>query len=131
MDLADEWCGVRACEEDMSLTGEHEAVGELLAHFDALELTGGVICIADRVEAFSVADRLRADTALVRVEKANPEIPELYALINQQLAEQALTDVAWINREQDLGEPGLRKAKQSYHPDHLVEKVRLFPARAG
>ena len=78
--------------------------------------------------AFSVADRLNPRTALVHVEKANPDIPELYALVNQQLAEHALADVDWINREQDLGEPGLRKAKQSYHPDHLVEKFRLSPA---
>jgi len=131
MDLADAWCGVRACSEDMSLAGEREAVGELLANFEALELTGGAICIQEKVEAFSVADRLNPQTALVHVEKANPDIPELYALVNQQLSEHALADAAWINREQDLGEPGLRKAKQSYHPDHLLEKYRLSPAQEG
>lgn len=131
LDLADEWCGVRACSEDMSLTGEHDAVRELLSNFEALELVGGTICIHDKVEAFSVADRLNPQTGLVHVEKANPDIPELYTLINQQLAEHALTEVAWINREQDLGEPGLRKAKKSYHPDHLAEKFRLFPAQDG
>lgn len=131
MELAEEWCGVRVCSEDMSLTGEHEAVIELLANYDALGLSGGTICVQDRVEAFSVADRLNPHTAVVHVEKANPQMPELYTLINQQAAEHALTDVTWINREQDLGEPGLRKAKQSYHPDHLVEKFRLVPTQEG
>jgi len=47
-------------------------------------------------------------------------------LINQRFAENNLTGFTFINREQDLGIPGLRRAKESYHPDHLVEKLRLI-----
>jgi hypothetical protein len=62
---------------------------------------------------------------VIHIEKANPEIPELYAMINQQFCEKTWSNVPMINREQDLGEPGLRQAKLSYLPDHLVEKFRI------
>jgi hypothetical protein len=50
----------------------------------------------------------------------------LYALINQQFLEREWSQIPLVNREQDLGEPGLRKAKESYHPEALVEKFTLF-----
>jgi len=49
----------------------------------------------------------------------------LYAAINQEFCRQAWAEVEFVNREQDLGEPGLRTAKMSYHPHHLVEKFRI------
>ncbi len=81
--------------------------------------------LQDKVEAFSLGELLERETAVIHVEKANPEIPGLYPLINQQFCEKTWPEVAWVNREQDLGEPGLRKAKESYFPDHLVEKFRV------
>jgi hypothetical protein len=63
--------------------------------------------------------------ATVHIEKADPEIPGLYAVINQQFCENCWSDVPFVNREQDLGEPGLRKAKLSYYPDHLEEKFQV------
>jgi hypothetical protein len=77
------------------------------------------------VEAFTCGELLNAATAVIHLEKANPEIGGLYAAINQQFCQQAWAGVDFINREQDLGEPGLRKAKLSYHPQRLVEKFRV------
>jgi hypothetical protein len=62
---------------------------------------------------------------VIHFEKANPEIGGLYSLINQQFCEHAWKDAQFINREQDLGEEGLRKAKSSYYPVHLEEKFRI------
>ena len=84
-----------------------------------------MILIQDKVEAFSLGERLNPETAVVHIEKANPEIPELYTMINQQFCEKSWSNVPMINREQDLGEPGLRQAKLSYLPVHLVEKFRI------
>ncbi len=131
LELAELWCHARTCTEDMGLNDEWEATRELLQHFEPLALQGAVIQIDDRVQAFTAADRLRPDTSVVHVEKANPEIPQLYAAINQHFAERLDPALAWINREQDLGEPGLRKAKQSYHPDHLEPKFRIRPQRGS
>jgi hypothetical protein len=125
MELVDKWCGYKRCEEDMNLLGEWDAVGEMLAHFPELKVWGGVVLIDDKVAAFSFGELLNPTTAVVHIEKADPDIRELYAVINQQFAERSLQEVAFINREQDLGQTGLRNAKMSYHPDHLVEKFSV------
>jgi hypothetical protein len=125
LELSGLWCEVRRCEEDLNLLGEWEAVREALTHFHALSIQGGVILMQNKVEAFALGELLNDQTAVVHVEKANPEIPGLYTMINQQFCEKSWQNVPSINREQDLGEPGLRQAKLSYYPDHLVEKFRI------
>jgi len=125
LQLADNWCQWRRCEEDMSLTGEWDAIREVLQHYEELDLQGGVILLNRKVEAFSLGELLNQQTAVVHIEKANPQIPGMYALINQQFCEQCWGQISYVNREQDLGEPGLRKAKLSYHPDHMVAKYRV------
>jgi len=130
MELVEKWCGIKRCEEDMNLLGEWDAVGEMLAHFDRLRVRGGVLLIEDRVAAFAFGELLNPTTAVVHIEKADPDIRELYTVINQQFSEHSLHDVPFINREQDLGQPGLRKAKMSYHPDHLVEKFTIITQSA-
>ena len=125
LELADSWCEWRRCEEDLNLVGEWEAVREALSHFEALEIVGGVILMEDQVKAFALGELLNDEMATVHIEKADPEIPGLYAVINQQFCENSWPDVPFVNREQDLGEPGLRKAKLSYYPDHLEEKFQI------
>jgi hypothetical protein len=125
VELSRNWCESRTCDDDVSLEGEGDAILEGLNHFGELNLDGGVITINGRVEAFTLGEMLNRDTAVVHIEKANTEIRGLYALINQQFCEKRWQDVAAVNREQDLGEPGLRKAKLSYNPDRLVEKYRV------
>jgi hypothetical protein len=125
LELQSNWCEIRRCDEDLSLLGEWEAIREAMNNFTSLGLQGGVITIGGKVEAFSVGEMLNDATAVVHIEKANPEIAELYTVVNQQCAEKCWGDVPYINREQDLGMPGLREAKLSYHPHHLVEKYRI------
>ena len=123
--LQEKWCLLHRCDEDMSLLGEWEAICEALTHFDSLRIEGGVILIDGKVEAFAFGEQLNNRTAVIHVEKANPDIRGLYAVVNQQFCENQWHQVSYINREQDLGEPGLRRAKESYYPDHLVEKFRI------
>ena len=125
LELQEKWCKLRRCEEDLNLLGEWEAIREILAHYDVLEVQGGVVTIEGRVEAFTIGELLNDQTAVVHIEKANPEIAGLYPIINQQCCEKCWQDVFYINREQDLGIPGLREAKLSYYPDHFVEKFRV------
>lgn len=123
--LCARWCQVKRCDQDLSLMGEWEAITAALADFQALQLQGGVILIDDRVEAFTCGELLNEATAVIHLEKANPEVRGFYAVINQQFCRQAWAGVPLVNREQDLGEAGLRTAKLSYHPHHLVEKFRI------
>ena len=125
LELSGRWCEVRRCEEDLNLMGEWEAIREAFTDFHALAIQGGVIMIENKVEAFALGELLNEQTAVVHIEKANPEIPGLYTMINQQFCEKTWPQVPSINREQDLGEPGLRQAKLSYYPDHLVEKFQI------
>jgi hypothetical protein len=124
-EFQERWCEWRRCEDDMNLLGEWEAIKVALAHYTDLNVQGAAIMIDTKVEAFTFGERLNEDTAVIHIEKANPEIPGLYAVINQKYCEKYWSDVTYINREQDLGEEGLRKAKLSYHPDHLVQKFRI------
>jgi hypothetical protein len=95
--------------------------------FEELGFTGGVVLVAGRVEAFTLGKRLTADTALIHIEIANPALPGLAQWINREFVRREWCSYRFINREQDMGVPGLRKAKLSYQPHHLVKKYNLIP----
>jgi hypothetical protein len=64
---------------------------------------------------------------VIHVEKANPDILGLYAAINQLFCLNAWSHFTYINREQDTGSEGLKKAKESYYPHHMVNKYTVIP----
>lgn len=117
-----EWCRQRGCDKNQSLAWERDAIIELLHNFGRLDYQGGVIMIDGKVEAFTLGEALNEDTAVIHVEKANADIPGLYAAINQEFCRHAWPHMRFINREEDMGLPGLRKAKMSYHPVKMIEK---------
>jgi hypothetical protein len=127
LELMETWCGVRRCEDDLGLSSEWEAIREALENLEELKIVGGVILVNDKVEAFTIGELLNKETVVVHIEKANMEIRGLYNMINQQYLEKQWQSIRYVNREQDLGEPGLREAKLSYNPDHFVEKFRISP----
>ena len=127
LDMQEKWCRIKECEGKPDLLAEDRAVYEALTHFEDLDYKGGAIEIDSRVEAFSLGEPLNSDTAVIHFEKANPEIPGLYNAINQLFCSNEWSDIKYINREQDMGIEGLRKAKESYNPHHMVNKYTLRP----
>ncbi len=125
LELEEVWCDLKHCSMDRFSSAEDAALKEAISNLDILDLMGGIVLIDGKVQALTVGERLTADTAVVHFEKANPEIRGLYQVINQRFCENALKGFRFVNREQDLGEPGLRRAKEGYHPDHFVEKDLL------
>lgn len=123
--VACEWCEKYRCEDDMNLLEERDAVMESLENFSLLRTKGGVIRVEGKIEAFSLGEMLNAETMVVHIEKADPDIRGLYQLINREFVRHCCEDAAYVNREQDLGVPGLRRAKSSYHPEQMVEKYRV------
>lgn len=117
------WCKDRLCDDDLSLKNESVAVGELLSNFDKLSVFGAALFIDNIIQGYTIATELNDDTAVVIVEKANPQFKGIYQALNQLFAEKFLFKYKYINREQDTGNEGLRKAKMSYHPHHFVEKL--------
>lgn len=123
--LETEWCDLRHCEAIPGLLNESLAIKEALTHFEVLGVRGGGILIDGKVEAFTLGDPLNRDTVVIHIEKANPAFEGLYPLINQIFLENHWSGYAYVNREQDLGEEGLRKAKESYFPHHMVNKYTI------
>jgi hypothetical protein len=124
--MQDQWCATRNCKKVSGLCGEYKAITETLCHYREFDLTGGVIRIEGTIQAFTVGETLNPSTAVCHFEKAMPQFQGLNQLINKWFAQNNLSDFTFVNREQDLGIPGLRRAKEGYHPDHLVEKVRII-----
>lgn len=101
---------------------ELTAINLLFDHWDALGLVGGCIKLFGRVEAFTIGEMLNEHMALIHIEKANPTIRGLYQAINNEFIRHEFAETQFINREEDMGLPGLRMAKESYNPDHFAEK---------
>ena len=103
-----------------TLEKEGCAIRRALEHSSELGLEGRVIRLEGQVIAFSICSRITPRIADVHFEKAKADIPGAYATVNNHLA-LSLEDVELINREEDMGIEGLRKAKQSYRPEiHLM-----------
>jgi len=119
------WCSERECEKDDGLRREQCAVFRMLQHFDALRIRGGAIEIGGELVALTLGERLNEDTLVIHVEKARAGITGLYQAINREFLRDAGQEFHYVNREQDLGVPGLRKAKLSYNPVRLIKKYRI------
>jgi len=116
-----EWCEWKGCEQDAVLAHEKEATFFGIDNFEKLGLSGLIIRVHSKVGAMSLFEPLNADTALVHFEKGMPECDGIYKEINTETAALLKKDFTFVNRESDLGVPGLREAKLRYHPDHMVE----------
>ncbi|MFC1837790.1 DUF2156 domain-containing protein [Thermodesulfobacteriota bacterium] len=126
--MQDNWCRSRDCGRNPGLCNEANAVAETFAHFEDFGLIGGAIRVDGSIQAYAIAEELHPGTAVWHFEKAMADIPGLGQLINQWFSRHGLSGFAYVNREQDLGVPGLRQAKQSYFPHHMVEKNCVSPS---
>lgn len=120
-----EWCEWKGCEGDPVLAHEKDAVFFAVDHFNELPVQGLVIRVGLRIAAISIFEPQTHDTALVHFEKGLPDCEGIYKVINTETAKLLAPDFLYINRESDLGVPGLREAKMRYHPHHMVEVCSL------
>jgi len=125
VEVACEWCEKYRCEDDMNLLEERGAVLSSLENFPLLRAQGGVIRVEGKIQAFSVGEMMNEDMLVVHIEKADPDIRGLYQLINREFVRNCCQEAVYVNREQDLGVPGLRRAKESYQPVRMAKKYRL------
>ena len=130
--LLDDWTVNKEENNNIEEGVDDERLGieKLFAHYDEvcdrLKIAG--IYIDGKLEAFTMGELLNNNMALIHIEKANPEIRGLYPYINQQFLVNEFPDVEFVNREEDMGIEGLRKAKLSYHPCKFVEKYTVREA---
>lgn len=130
--LFEEWYQSKSSENGRLGEIQKTAVLEILVNFGLLGLVGGAVEVQGRVEAFSIGERLNADTAVIHLEIANPRFDGLAQFINREFVKKEWPALKYINREQDMGIAGLRRAKMSYYPQRLVRKfIILGSSRAG
>lgn len=108
------------------MTEEQSALNKAFDNFSQLQMEGIAIDTPDGIVAFSMGNRIRKDTFDVNFEKALAEINGAYPMVNREFARRIhakYPEVCFLNREDDMGIEGLRKAKESYYPDTLLEKI--------
>ncbi len=123
IDFEDEWFLSYGEADNYNLLKEKEAIHSMLNNFEELELFGAMIKIDNKVIAMTIASAINDEMVDIIVEKAIHEINGAYAIINQEFALNCLKNFKYINREDDLGEENLRKAKLSYFPIEINEKI--------
>jgi len=120
-DFLKRWCLWKNCESDPVLENEKKAILYSTSHFFELGLSGIAIRVNDRMEAVAVFEKLNDDTAVVHYEKGSPDYDGIYKAINVETAKILQKNFRFINRQSDMNLPGLRRAKMSYNPHHMVE----------
>lgn len=129
LSMHEKWCDHVSCDEDEGLADETCAVKRAFKYFDELKLSGGIIRTRDGVVAFTMGDKLNRNTFLVHIEKAYADIQGTYPMINKQFVINECGDYEFINREEDTGDEGLRRAKLSYQPVNIVKKYICIERR--
>jgi len=128
--LSEEWCRWHECADSPVLAAENEAINQVIAHWgDFPYLIGGALYAQEQIVAFAVGEELDPGTVGVHFEKGRHGYRGVYQMVNCCFARSQKADVALLNRAQDLGEEGLRQAKQSYLPVDFLRKytVRITP----
>lgn len=128
--LQEKWCQWRNCESAESLAAENQAIVNLLKNWEKFDgISGGLLFVGGDIIAFAIAEYLPDQTLLIHFEKGDPEFKGVYQAINQIFLEKQPVPVLRINREQDLGDAGLRKAKMSYQPVDFIRKSSVTISR--
>jgi uncharacterized protein len=117
---AKEWGRVN--NDNGLISYETESIITMLKNFHKLKFYGMVVYVDGKISAFTIGEIANEEMAIIHVEKAFSEVHGLYPFINKTFAEKYFKDIKYINREDDMGLEGLRKAKQSYHPYKLEYK---------
>lgn len=126
MNCAKEWYSQNAERLDRFALCEQEGIDTVLQNLKNLEVTGGAIFIGEKAVAFTLGTPINENIFDIFAEKALPEFSGAYAVINNEFAKR-LTAYKYLNREDDMGLEGLRKAKLSYRPNVILEKYIFKP----
>jgi hypothetical protein len=124
----EEWCRERDCDADeqVDLSCEKQAAINTLNHFDAFDLKGILLRIDGKVSAFGISAPLTREMATLQYEKAFGSIKGLYQYFDNACARMLFNGYTYLNKESDMGIPGLTKSKASYYPFKMVRSVKLI-----
>jgi hypothetical protein len=124
--MQEAWCTWHDCESFDALAAENLSISRVLDSWEKLKgLTGGAILVDQQMVAYTVAEPLSEDVVVIHFEKGNVDYKGVYQALNQMFLENFGQNFKISNREQDLGDAGLRKAKLSYNPSDFLKKYRV------
>ena len=113
------WAQNHYNNEDVHFQGEYQGTLLALKHFNELDVKGLGLYVDGKMEGFTIGEELNPNTALIHIEKASSHIDGAYTILNREFLARCWNNYQFVNREEDMGMPGLRKAKESYHPVKL------------
>ncbi|MBD3215545.1 MAG: DUF2156 domain-containing protein [Candidatus Lokiarchaeota archaeon] len=129
--LQNKWCIINECQSNEDLEQEQIAIDRFMDHYAALDYNGGLLLVDGKPAGYTFGEMLNEDTNVIHIEKAHTYYEGSYQAINNMFLQKCCEENAnFVNREQDLGVPGLRKAKQSYHPKYMVKKYVVYQKQA-
>lgn len=127
IDFQKNWCEDKECHLDKGLSWEMDGIIELLKNYHELDAVGGLLRVDGRVAAFTIGEEISLDTVLIHIEKGDILYDGIYQGMNKFFLENEFSSYSYVNREEDLGQENLRRAKESYHPCTLLTKYRSAP----
>jgi hypothetical protein len=117
-EFLDEWCAERDCasRENDDLNCEHQACLNALENIASLGMSGLAVRVDGKITAFGIASQVTGDMGALHFEKATSRIKGLYQYLDRECARRLFKGMTFINKESDMGLPGLAQAKRSYNP---------------
>lgn len=126
-ECAKKWYKQHSLHVDEELKCEMNGLTLMLDNLQKLNVKGGAIIINGEVVSFTLGSPINENVFDLHIEKALKEYDTAYTVINKEFAAHNLQNYKYINREDDLGLEGLRKAKLSYKPEILLPKYICMP----
>lgn len=130
-DFLIKWCQLKECDKYTILKHEMEAIKEAVNNFHEIGLSGISVSPRGEIGGIAIFEELNPDTAVIHYEKGLPNCEGIYKEINLQTALYLKNRYAYINRESDMGVPGLKESKERYHPHHMVPLYYLEIEKKG
>jgi hypothetical protein len=125
--MQSDWCAWKDCEASDTLAAENRVITKVLNRWnDFPHLTGGALLVEGKMVAYTIAEPLFNESIVIHFEKGNPDYKGSYQAMNQMFLAQLKGPYRWVNREQDIDDLGLRKAKLSYQPVEFICKDRIW-----
>lgn len=109
-----------------NLRSESMGLKNLFENLDKTEIVGGVLYVDNSVVAYTLGEKLNHNTVVIHVEKADEIYNGSYQAINSIFLEQEWSEMEFVNREDDSGIEGIRRAKESYYPIKKVKKYQIL-----
>jgi hypothetical protein len=125
LEMLETWTNENADRLSDGIADEHDAIVRGFDAFEELELLGGVLRIDGRIVGFTVGDIINSDTCDVHFEKAYTEINGAYPMVTREFArmmQREHPEIVYLNREDDMGQESMRRAKESFQPEYLLKK---------